>query len=416
MNFSRLLSTPVYTSETDRRNFRYVQLDAIGVGLASAAAPFLPVFLARAGATNVQVGLLTAMPAITGLVLSIPLGRYLQRQRDQVPWYSFPRLITILAYGLTGLAAIFLRGPVLIYVVLSIWAVMTLPQTIVSITFNVVMNSVAGPGRRFDLMSRRWSVLGLSTSIAVVLAGQALSAIDFPVNYSIVFLVLSSGGLISYFYSSRIKLEQNDPAEFTGAGIKETIREYLAQFRTEKPFLAFIGKQFVFQIGVGLATPLFPLYYVRVVAASDAWIGVFNTVQTAILIIGYFIWIQQSRLRGSRRILLWTTLGLSIYPVLVALTRQEWLIAVISGGSGIFQAGLNLVFFDELMRTIPPKLSAVFVSFAQSLTYLATIIGPLVGTSLANHIGLNWALMASGAVSLLGFALFWLRESPAGLY
>jgi hypothetical protein len=33
--------------EIRKRNFRNVQIDAVGVGLASAAAPFLPVFLAR---------------------------------------------------------------------------------------------------------------------------------------------------------------------------------------------------------------------------------------------------------------------------------------------------------------------------------------------------------------------------------
>jgi hypothetical protein len=43
--------------EIQKRNFRNVQIDAIGIGLASAAAPFLPVFLARLGATNIQVGL-----------------------------------------------------------------------------------------------------------------------------------------------------------------------------------------------------------------------------------------------------------------------------------------------------------------------------------------------------------------------
>ena len=50
------------------RNKRYVQIDAVGVGTASAAAPFLPVFLTRLGATPVQVGLLTSMPGITGFI------------------------------------------------------------------------------------------------------------------------------------------------------------------------------------------------------------------------------------------------------------------------------------------------------------------------------------------------------------
>jgi hypothetical protein len=54
-----------------QRNKRYVQIDAIDVGTASAAAPFLPVFLTRLGATPVQVGVLTSMPGINGLFMAL---------------------------------------------------------------------------------------------------------------------------------------------------------------------------------------------------------------------------------------------------------------------------------------------------------------------------------------------------------
>jgi len=89
------------------RNKRYVQIDAIGVGIANAAAPFLPVFLTRLGATPVQVGLLTSMPGITGLILALWVGRFLQRQRNVVPWFSLSRLVVILSFALTGLAPFF---------------------------------------------------------------------------------------------------------------------------------------------------------------------------------------------------------------------------------------------------------------------------------------------------------------------
>src|SRR6186713_873642 len=83
-------------------NFRYVQIDAIGVSISNIAAPFLPVFLTRLGATNFQVGLLSSMPGVTGLLLAILVGRFLQTRRDIVPWYSLSRLLVIFCYTLTG--------------------------------------------------------------------------------------------------------------------------------------------------------------------------------------------------------------------------------------------------------------------------------------------------------------------------
>src|SRR5215216_7737349 len=90
-------------AEVQKRNFRYVQIDAIGVSISNVAAPFLPVFLTRLGASNFQVGLLSSMPGMTGLILAILVGRFLQTRRDIVPWYSRSRLMMILCYALTGI-------------------------------------------------------------------------------------------------------------------------------------------------------------------------------------------------------------------------------------------------------------------------------------------------------------------------
>jgi Na+/melibiose symporter-like transporter len=278
-----------------------------------------------------------------------------------------------------------------------------------SITFSVVMNAIAGPTGRFELMSRRWSILGFTQAAAVLAIGQVLDikALPFPTNYELAFIALSVGGLLSYFISRQIRLpEQRRPEAAIRKSLGVQYREYLRLIRTEKPFVSFVLKRLVFLSGTTLALPLFPLYYVRVVQAPDSWIAAIATAQTAVMIVGYFFWTRQSRARGSRPVLLWTTLGLSIYPMLVASTVQAPVIVLMAGFAGIFQAGLDLVFFDELMNTVPPEYSATFVSFAQSLQYLSSILAPLLGTFLADQFGIGFALIISGLIRLVGFVLF----------
>src|SRR5512134_350798 len=89
--------------EIQKRNFRYVQIDAIGVSISNVAAPFLPVFLTRLDASNFQVGLLSSMPGVTGLILAILVGRFLQTRRNIVPVYGLSRLLYLSCYGLTGI-------------------------------------------------------------------------------------------------------------------------------------------------------------------------------------------------------------------------------------------------------------------------------------------------------------------------
>ena len=90
----------------------------------------------------------------------------------------------------------------------------------------------------------------------------------------------------------------------------------------------------------------------------------------------------------------------------MAFTGRVELIALFAGLAGIFQAGLDLVFFDELMRTVPEEHCATFVSMAQSLQYASSFLAPLIGTALAGVIGLSGALLVSALLRLLGFGLF----------
>ena len=115
--------------QVQQRNFRYVQIDAIGVSISNVAAPFLPVFLTRLGATNFQVGLLSSMPGVTGLILAIFVGRFLQTRKNIVPSYSLSRLMVILCYSFTGLITFFGWDSAIIIATLAIWAFATIPQT-----------------------------------------------------------------------------------------------------------------------------------------------------------------------------------------------------------------------------------------------------------------------------------------------
>ena len=195
-----------------KKNFRYVQIDAVGVSISNVAAPFLPVFLTRLGATNFQVGLLSSMPGMTGLVLAILAGRFLQTRKNIVPWYSLSRLMVILCYALTGILTLTVSGDVsgqiVIIATLAIWAFATLPQTALSVAFSVVMNAVAGPKGRYDLLSRRWMIFGLTGVIGTFIVTRVIDLIDFPYNYSLMFLVLSMGGFFSFYFSRKISVPE----------------------------------------------------------------------------------------------------------------------------------------------------------------------------------------------------------------
>ncbi len=403
----RWFNIPQTAPEINRTNFRNVQIDAVGVGLASTGAPFLPVLLTRLGASTLQVSMLTFMPALTGALLAIPLGNFLETRKNIVPWFSFARLGVLMSYGFTGLLVLILPQATAILGVLGLWALATIPQTILSICFSVVMNKVAGSRGRFELMSHRWSILGLTNASTALLAGQFLDRVPFPLNYQIFFILLSLGGFISFYFSSKIVLPDNPPLfKKVKESLKNQIVSYVRLIYTEKPFVSFIWKRFVFLSGAALAAPLLPIYYVRGIGASDYWIALIQIAANTTVIIGYFYWTSQSRRKGSRIVLLATTLGSSLFPIMVGISQQVWPVVVFAGLNGIFQAGLNLVFFDELMKRVPEDHNATFVAAAQTLQYLSMVAAPLLAPVLSQWLGLGRALMVAGGISIVGFILF----------
>jgi hypothetical protein len=409
-------SAPDQSPEIRKRNFRNVQVDAVGVGLASAAAPFLPVFLARLGASNFQVGLLTSMPGLTGLVLAFFVGRFLQTRRKIVPWFSLSRLMVLSSYALTGLVTLLIPRTYAVVSTLVIWAFATLPQTALSVCFSVVMNAVAGREGRYALLSRRWAILGLTSFAATFAVTEFLDRIPFPLNYEIMFVGLSLGGLISFYFSNRISLpEQTPPPLATAKTAGEAIRNTLTLLRQYPDFVSISVKRFVYLSAVALAAPIMPLYFVRVVGASDGAVGAINMTFTFLLLGGYLLWPWVSRRRGGRFVLLATTLGMVLYPLLTATTRHVVPIIIYTAIAGLFQGGLDLVFFDEYMKTIPDEYSAILVSLEQSIQYLSAIAAPLIGTSLANYIGLGGTLWMSAGLRFLGFLLFLVpnKKQPA---
>jgi hypothetical protein len=397
---------PAGISALQRHNFRMVQLEGLGVALANAAAPFLAVFLARLGASNVQVGLLSAMPAFTGLLLSVAVGGWLLRQPSVAPWYGRARFLSILAYGLTGLVTLLLPAGLAVPAVLVIWALATLPVVVVNITFSVVMNAVAGPKLRYDLLGRRWSMMGLVTAACIALTGQVLQHLRFPFNYQITFMVLSVGGLASLFFAGRLRLPKTPSEVRPASSLGQQWRAMGGLLRGQPAFVSISSKRFLYMAGVTLAAPIVPLYYVRVAHANDAAIGLITTVQTLTLLIGYRLWTRLSQRRGSRPVLLLTTLALAAYPALASATQQVSVLALLAGLAGIFQAGFDLVFFDELMKRVPAGEAPLFVSFDQSAQNLAAVAAPIVGTLLANSLGLGGALLVSAGLRFVAFVMF----------
>jgi MFS family permease len=394
------------------RNSTVVLFEAAFVGVLITNDPFLPVFLTRLGASPFQISLITIMPAVAGLFLTIPVSQWLVNAVQIVDWYRFPRLAGAVAFILAALSPFIVQAHQwTIIVVLIIFGIATIPSLILMITFNVVMNAVSGPRGRYDLMAKRLSIVVLTSAVCMALAGWFLEQFIFPLNYQMLFILFSIvGGGFAFYFASRINLPEHRTQKVPSQSFQKTIQAYKRILNKNHAFSSFVWIRFVFIVGLMMSTPIIPIYYVREAHASDAWIGIINMVQLGVMVGAYYYWMRKARsAMPNYRILLQTTLVLALYPAMIAFTnRVEW-IAIITGLAFFFQAGLDLVFFDELMRSVPVSESIPYISLAQSIQYIGTILGPFLGSFLAQQFSLSTALFVAAGIRAIGFLLFYFR-------
>ena len=176
--------------------------------------------------------------------------------------------------------------------------------------------------------------------------------------------------------------------------------------------MSFIARQLPFLVGARMAIPLIPLFYVTILEVTDGQVGTIATVQSFALLAGYLLWTRLWRRRGGRVILLVCGAGVAAYPAALAVTREFALVLVITAVASLFQAGLQLVLFDELMRRVPPAYSPTFVAVEANVGHVAGLGAPLLGAALGAVAGLPVALALSAAIGLVGYVLLALDRGP----
>jgi hypothetical protein len=377
------------------------------MGVVAAAGPFLPIFLVRLGASGAEVGLLSAVPGITAVAIALPIGRLLQGRRNIVPWYSRARLIAQMVYAAMAAAAVLAPSGWTVALVLLIWAVSTIPNTLGQVAFPIVMDGAAGSGGRYDLLGRRWAMMGLVTAVTVAIAGQFLGLLPFPMNYELLLVAFSGAAFVSFWFCRQVRIPNQTPAA-PGPGPSRLARSrsFATMVRAERSFVRFEVRAFVVTAGTGFVAPLIPLFYVHEAHAPDLWIGIFAAGQSAGALIGLGIARRTSRRHGGARVLLPALLLGALAPLTLSVLHELIVVAVLAVAVGATGAAISLALFDELMQRVPIGQGVTFSSVDQSAQNIALTAAPLIGGALAGGLGIRSALVVATAISLVGSALF----------
>jgi len=369
---------------------------------------FISVFVVRLGASKLQVGLVTSLPAIVLMLSSIPAGQYVQRRRNLVRLTNWARVLHRGSFLLIALLPFF-AGRYLIGSMIVIWALKSIVSAVLEASWTGVVVDVIPPARRPKVNSMRWALLSGVTAGAVALYGLILDRVAFPLNYQIVFLLSFAGGVAGMGFFARLQIPENVVQQRAPARVPigEQIAGYWRSVVGAPAFLRFQLTTGVLRLGLNLPTALYSIYWIRHLDASDLWISYQATAGKLALIGGYFTWgLVVSRV-GHHVPLLICTVGVGLYPALMALVPDQVWLPAVAVLQGFFVTGIDLCIFDTMLGLCSTENRARLIAVNTLLASAVLFVAPMLGSLLAEWMDIRLVFVVAMGIHLVAVGLFW---------
>jgi MFS family permease len=385
-----------------RSNIRNLYFDIFWYGvLAGSTIAFLSVYATRIGATSLQLGLLTAGPAVANLIISLPTGRWLE-QHSMIRVTFLSSIAFRAGYLPLVLLPWLLAAPGQVWTLELIVLLMALPGTILAISFNAMFAEVVPPDRRGYVVGWRNALVSISTVATSLLCGWLLDRIAFPLNYQIVFGLGALGAALSSYHLGRIRSSQTpaQPAAHPPSRAQSS-KAWLRFDLLRGPFRSLLAVYLLFYTFQYVPIPLFPLAMVRELRLSDGAISLGTALFNACVLLGSLRLGRMSERLGHRRVLMFGALLYCAYPLFIGLARNATLfwVASMTGGAAWALAGGALV--NRLMERVPRDDLPAHMALHNIVLNLGMLGGSLIGPAFGNVLGLRHALLLSAGLRLM---------------
>jgi len=404
------------TSNVDDRNIRFLYHEVFWAGIANAVVTFNGVFAVRLGASDALIGALTSIPPLIVALVTLPAGQWLERRARQLPLI----LGTIVLYRL-GFLLIALMPFVVVdrraLVFVGIVLLMTIPTPVFGVGFSSLLADIVPERRRAAVVGWRNIILVAVTAVVTFLAGRGLDAVAFPLNYQGLYLISFVAALAALFWLSRIEAPEAPPRRKPDGSPRSSLtwsgtRALLA---SNPGYPRIIVDTLVYGIGPWMVAPLYTIFYVRTLGASNSWIGLLTTITSLSGIAGYFLWQKGIARWGDRRVLAWTMVICALYPGLVGLSPSLTPILALGAIYGLVVPGLNLSHFNTLLKVCPVDRRPSALALYTMIMNVGAFVSPLVAVALADQIGVRTMLGIGSVFWMAGGLLFTFNPPDIGL-
>jgi MFS family permease len=419
-----IIKPPQYVPEEHKRNFSHFYLDYAYFGILNGTLlAFLTVYMARLGASGVEIGLISALPAVVSLLFAIPAGKWLTRQPIQRGVF-FSALLSRIFYIMLILVPFIVSDNIEIRLIILITLVMSVPATGLAIGANAIFAEAVPMHWRGYVSGVRNVLYALMTMLSTFIGGQILVKVPFPTGYQIVFLIGAFGAILSTYHLGKIKPITAGPG-FSPGDITTSDKDLAGNFQgniidrirnmTLSLNLHILGGKFgrtlflllLFHLFQYLAIPVMTFFQVNNLQMTDRVISIGNVSFFLTMLITSTQLSKMTTKIGSQKNTGLGVMILSLYPAGIVFSQNEYIFYLVSAIGGI---GWGLSWgslYNYLLEKVPVENKPPYLAWYNIVLSFSILIGAITGPMIAAKIGLEIALLifASGRL-LAGWLIF----------
>jgi len=388
---------------------RAMRISVIDGMLASASenmiGPFLALCALAMGASKGQIGLLSALPAFLSNILQIPAARFTEnrgeRQKLVVVTSGLSRL-TIIPIVLTP---VLLKGDAAIYTFIFFVTLRGFINSIGVPGWTSLMADITPRSIRGSYFGYRNIMCNLAALVGTLVAGWFIERAGYPRGYQLSFSAALILGLLSSYYFStipKVPWLRQGKSQRRFMGLREgwqAVSQYTA-------FRNYCFTSILWNFGVTFSGALFSVYFRENLGGDPGFWGVVTASGLIAGVFGHRYWGRLADQFGQKNVMLAGGVGAASVPFLWWILPRWELAVVAEFISGFCWAGYNLAAFNLILEITPDEGRTTYGGIYNTLAWLASSVGPLVGGFLADSIGLPAVIVISGVLRWVGYFVF----------
>ena len=364
---------------------------------------FFPIFaITILGATNYQIGLISSLPPLVALLMTIPAAILLNRANAQKKLVAMSVLLARLMFLFIVTLVYLPSGSFQAWTFLAIIAFMSVPNTVANIGWQTLISGMISDSRRGEFFSDRNRLLTMVGLVSTLLIGILMKdASDSVGAYQALFAIAFCFGLVEVFLLMK---HEESTVSLDGPLLKKKLMEW--SIFKNSGYVWFLIAALFFNFAWQMAWGIFNIYHVRIVGATIFWISMFSVGNMLMQILTFPLWKKWAERQSNVRVFVWAAIGMATTPFMTVLSTNLYYLTLVQSISGFFLSGVVLLLFNLLLEQSPVESRTYCITTYNVLLAFIAFIAPQIGIWMLNAWGVEIAMYLNSALRLLSAALF----------